>query len=358
MADLEETLVSVLQNRPERSEVLVVLNNEYDDPYNLRDEVRFVPSRADVGLMGSLAGGLAAAEGPVIHLLGCGMEVVPNWTESAMTHFEQANVAAVAPLVAPRRSPARIASAGVEYRPAGYVRRLSAGRTATVGLNDKRAAAAPDHLAAFYRRDLLEQLVELAEPSDTEFGAGDLAAATAWLIDQRNMRCVMEPTSRAYAPDHLLRRADTFRAGMADQRVFRRWRRDDSPAMALLEHAAMLTGEFAQSFVRPKTLLRLAGRAATWLGLGANRSARATCVRWRCAMAMSESGGTDRETSDAGRLQSVEDASALAERGALAEQVALAEQSIVSIEAHRSDREAGRPSGTLEDAEASRRRCA
>ena len=33
---LEETLLSVLENRPEQCEVIVALACEYDDPWNLR----------------------------------------------------------------------------------------------------------------------------------------------------------------------------------------------------------------------------------------------------------------------------------------------------------------------------------
>ena len=39
MGDLkrfEDTLVSVLENQPEQSEVVVVLNGPYDDPYELQ----------------------------------------------------------------------------------------------------------------------------------------------------------------------------------------------------------------------------------------------------------------------------------------------------------------------------------
>jgi len=39
---LEDTLVSVLENRPDDSEVLVVLGKPYQDPYALGDEVEFV----------------------------------------------------------------------------------------------------------------------------------------------------------------------------------------------------------------------------------------------------------------------------------------------------------------------------
>ncbi len=38
----EDTLVSVLENQPERSEVVVVTRGPYDDPYDLRREVGIV----------------------------------------------------------------------------------------------------------------------------------------------------------------------------------------------------------------------------------------------------------------------------------------------------------------------------
>ena len=35
---LEDTLVSVLENRPADCQIVVVLNQPYDDPYDLKDE--------------------------------------------------------------------------------------------------------------------------------------------------------------------------------------------------------------------------------------------------------------------------------------------------------------------------------
>ena len=50
---LDDTLLSVLENRPANCEILVVHNQPYHDPYNLSDEVRFVeaergPARSNV----------------------------------------------------------------------------------------------------------------------------------------------------------------------------------------------------------------------------------------------------------------------------------------------------------------------
>ena len=57
---LEDSLVSVLENRPADCEVLVVHNRPYDDPYNLAGEVRFVQANPRAGLAECLDMGTAA----------------------------------------------------------------------------------------------------------------------------------------------------------------------------------------------------------------------------------------------------------------------------------------------------------
>jgi hypothetical protein len=66
---LEDTLVSVLENRPANCQVVVVLNQPYDDPYDLKAEVTFVQAVAGAGLVESVNRGLEAAEAPIVHLL-------------------------------------------------------------------------------------------------------------------------------------------------------------------------------------------------------------------------------------------------------------------------------------------------
>ena len=46
---LEATLLSVLENKPADCQIIVALNEAYSDPYDLKDEVRFVTSRAGAG---------------------------------------------------------------------------------------------------------------------------------------------------------------------------------------------------------------------------------------------------------------------------------------------------------------------
>ena len=47
---LDDTLVSVLENRPANCEIIVVHTRPYDDPYELSGEVRFLKARRKAGL--------------------------------------------------------------------------------------------------------------------------------------------------------------------------------------------------------------------------------------------------------------------------------------------------------------------
>ena len=87
MEAFEATLASVLRNRPEHSEILVVSSGDYDDPYALSDEVSFLATPPGTGLLTLINTGLRYAQGEIIHLLLCGAEVEEGWTESALQHF-------------------------------------------------------------------------------------------------------------------------------------------------------------------------------------------------------------------------------------------------------------------------------
>ena len=60
--DLETTLVSVLEKRPDDCEIIVVLNESYADPYGLKDEVRFVEM---IGAVNGVLHDIGADELPI-----------------------------------------------------------------------------------------------------------------------------------------------------------------------------------------------------------------------------------------------------------------------------------------------------
>ena len=94
---LEGTLVSVLENRPADCEILVALDKPYSDPYELKDEVRFVQGPKRQGPTACINEALAATRAPIVHLLASGCTVTEGWTEPAVARFDDCRIAAVAP---------------------------------------------------------------------------------------------------------------------------------------------------------------------------------------------------------------------------------------------------------------------
>ena len=71
---LEDTLVSVLENRPDSCEIIVVLDEVYEDPYELKDEIRFDRAPPGAGLVAgaNLAIGLSRARRSAVLPVGPG----------------------------------------------------------------------------------------------------------------------------------------------------------------------------------------------------------------------------------------------------------------------------------------------
>src|SRR5690606_32409978 len=96
---LEDTLATVLQNRPSGCEVLVALAEPYNDPYGVADEVTFVPppARGDANFVALVNRAVTQAEAAIVHVLASGVRVTEDWTSAALLHFDDASIAAVAP---------------------------------------------------------------------------------------------------------------------------------------------------------------------------------------------------------------------------------------------------------------------
>ncbi len=150
---LEESLVSVLENRPSDCEVLVVLDEPYDDPYDLEDEVRFVPAHG-ANRAAALNAGLRAARGEFVHFLRCGVEATAGWADAALAAFRDPAVAAVAPAVHHRQNPEQLLTQGLIVT-RGVRRIVSSARG--------NAVVGPTLTGGFYRRAVLNQLDGLAE---------------------------------------------------------------------------------------------------------------------------------------------------------------------------------------------------
>ena len=150
--DLEDSLVSVLENRPADCQVIVVLNDLYTDPYDLEDEVCFVYATHGADLATCLNLGLDVAEAKIVHFLAPGIQVSPHWTEEVLPHFDDPEVGVVAPLVLALDEPDRVVTAGLAYQAGGMVQWLGRGASpASIGRQEK-GVLGPDATAGFYRK--------------------------------------------------------------------------------------------------------------------------------------------------------------------------------------------------------------
>jgi hypothetical protein len=249
-AEFDATLVSVLQHRPDDCEVLLVHTQPYDDPYDLRDEVQFLHAGRDGRLAELLNEGLAAASGEIVHILGCGMETIEGWTEPALAHFDQADIAAVSPMIVDSSGESLVA-AGIRWTLGGWRRVMASQRLMLAGAGRQRAAILGPTLAAgFFRRNVLQALGGLDASLDDRHVDVDLALAIASL----NLLTVCEPACRVKSTiDQQSQRPRTFAHGKSAERLF--WRHAET------------RGKMASLLMHPLVLLNDVGVAGSGLGV-------------------------------------------------------------------------------------------
>lgn len=253
---LDETLVSVLENRPPHCEIIVVHNEPYEDPYQLDGEVRFIeaPHRATAAECLNL--GLAASRAAVVHVLSCGVEVTPGWSEAAVSRLGDAEVAGVAALILSDEDSPKVVSAGLGYRSEGVVWRIGR-RHPPAALGEFRGElCGPDVAAAFYCRSALSEIGGF-----THHASGSLMGIDAAMgLRRLGFRSVFEPNCVAGASDSAMTEKTGFRQGRDAERLFWRWASAEGIVRSLLGHSALLIGEFAIALCRPSMLAQLAGR--------------------------------------------------------------------------------------------------
>lgn len=266
---LERTLVSVLQNRPEACEVIVVTRGAYDDPYNLADEVSFVSAPHSVRAIEQIQQGLRHCHAPVVHVLHAGLEATDRWTDAAVAHFDKASIAAVAPLVVNARDPRRVVSAGLDYRASGRMIVRTAGEPVDGLAGGSQPIVGPTLAAAFYR------LEALTRASD-EFTAGlsTELAQVDWALVLRRMGYAarFEPASRvlgeADPPEGIAKSRHAWQA----ERLFWRHAGTLGWARSLAAHATLLVTESLGNWRAPQVAVsRLAGAVVGCAGAIAGR---------------------------------------------------------------------------------------
>ena len=261
-AAFDGTLVSVLQNRPPKCEVIVAHTAAYDDPFDLAGEVHFVhcPDDPDESsLVGLINTGIEAASSPIVHVLACGQEATDGWTDAALAHFRDDEVAAVVPAVM-NADGSRLVSAGVRFTAAGNRAVLRNQRLLLAGSGHLRAAIGGPTLAAgFYRRDLLVALGGFNQ------AAGDQLADVDFALNLRplDLRTVFEPAARIVeVADPLAASGDsTFTRGRVAERLFWRHAADVGFPLALALHPLAVLSDPAALLGRLVALLEVGSTA-------------------------------------------------------------------------------------------------
>lgn len=257
---LEETLVSVLEHRPDDCEVIVALGCAYDDPWNIREEVAFVKAPPGAGLVGCVSTGVAAATGDVIHVLAAGWKATEHWTAAAMQHFSRPAVQAVVPLAVSEIDRDQPVSAGI--------RRTAGGRSVTVvprrkagGLVTGTLPAGPLLEAGFWRAAAIRD-PGFSSACGDPLAAADMAATLAAL----GAEVVLEPEARVVSGP-VCRRRNPFIAGLHAERLFWRSLACERLLPALVAHAGEVMRHAALT-APLGTFAMLAGRIAALMQIG------------------------------------------------------------------------------------------
>lgn len=176
-AQLEDTLVSVLQNRPPDCQVLVPHASNYDDPYQIADEVTFVVLPPGTGWAECVNAAVDRTQAEIVHLLEPGIEVDEGWTDAARKRLDDPRVAIVWPTVVCRSGDQPIWHTGLRLAASG---RCVVDR---VFCEEKLLAAArrsphgPIRAAGFYRRRVWQALGGVDRSLDDRLAILDLALA-------------------------------------------------------------------------------------------------------------------------------------------------------------------------------------
>lgn len=266
-ADFDGTLVSVLQHRPADCEVLLVHAAPYDDPYRLRDEVQFLQAGRKAHLVELINEGIAAASGEIIHIVGCGVEVLEGWTEPAMARFDDPEVGAVSPLVMCADG-TRLVAAGIRWTLGGS-RRVCADQRLLVRGSARLQARVmgPTMSAGFFRRDVLQALGGFDAALNEQFADVDLAMA----IQSLEMRSVCETASRVVQVAASSDRSGRFARSRSAERLFWRYAASRGMTGSLLLHPLAVASDMATVKPRIAALTDLLGRTTALLELGAVR---------------------------------------------------------------------------------------
>lgn len=189
----ESTLVSLLEHRPAGSEIIIVHDGSYDDPYDIGDEARLV-ALEDAGTVRLLNAGVACAKSSTVAVVLDGVEVQAGWADEAI---EEVNRGAECVAICPASGPVRSGGVVPVTRATGKLV-LGGGFDNSLGSSPY---AGPSLACGLYSKSLLERVGGWNELLSPE--AADLELA--WLLQSVG---VPSESVRAPVVNHFQRSSD------------------------------------------------------------------------------------------------------------------------------------------------------
>jgi len=162
LASFERTLISVLENPVDGSEVLVCHDGSYDDPFALGDEIRFVIADSDNPL-DLISAGASQSRGRFVHVLSDGLRATHGWTDEALEAFEAYDCGVVSPVIR-HDTKGTIVAAGWRDGIDRLCQSASHGREEIA--NPGRQQTGAYLPASFWRRELLRSLTDCIASAD------------------------------------------------------------------------------------------------------------------------------------------------------------------------------------------------
>jgi hypothetical protein len=268
---LESTLLSVLERRPDNCEVVVVLNTQYDDPFDLQSEIQFIKAPPAASTVDCINCGIAAAKAPIVHVLAKGFEAANGWLEKATQRFADPSVAAVIPLVYEIANPEQLLAAGVGYWRGG--RRLICRRFPAPDHSSALVCVGPLLEAASYRKAALKLTGHGLPVSVGERLANIELAMT---LKQAGWQIVVDPNCRVNAASVGETPLNGFHSGLCHERLFWHHAANLGWVRETFAHFGVALGDLVQCDPWWKAPAQALGRMVAVCQLGHYRQYRQT----------------------------------------------------------------------------------
>ncbi len=226
---LEETLVSLLENRPDESEIMVVLNCAYENTYDLdEDEVCFMQNpvpESERFFESAVHSGILRSAGEIVHIVPCGSLVESGWADAAVRLFVEPRVACVIPLLRKTPCGSAVLTQGFHFSQTGDLLPIS-DQTA---VKNNCVPHVPHPFGVFFRREAYLAAGGL----DMAFG-GTLAVVDLALEVCENGGKIASTTESALSvPEYMLYPDGPEKTRQQVSRLFWKWNFSKRPLAGL-----------------------------------------------------------------------------------------------------------------------------